>query len=345
MTILRKQSAATAALMTAALLVVAVSVNAKPSSGPPGKQQAPKAPAGPKARTAPATIGIADQHGATFTSPLFAALGVRHVRLNLAWDALSSDWQVAELDDWMAQAQAAGVEPLVIFSQSRLPGRTRLLPSTAQFAAVVDQLRARYPFVREFAAWNEANHTGQPTYRRPDAVAAYYKVLVTRCPGCKVLPASLLDNKNLVPWTTKLRKAIRRLRLPEPRLWGLHNYSDVNMLRDRATRQVASALKGRIWITESGGVVEATSPTASRFPQGESYAARVTRYILGPMLRRNPRVERVYFYQWRAHAEAVSWDSALVDATGAPRPAYQVIAGHMAAARLAAARAQPGAAG
>ena len=333
---LRKQSAAAAALMTAALLAAAVPVNAKP--GKPERPDRHGAKKGPKVRSTPATIGIADQHGETFMSPLFGALGVRKVRLNLAWDAFSSDWQLAELDNWMTQAQAAGVEPLVTFSQSRLPGRTRILPSVAEYATVVDAVLTRYPFVREFSAWNEANHTGQPTYRRPDAVAGYYKVLVTKCPTCKVLPASLLDNKNLVPWTRQLRKRIRRLGLPDPRLWGLHNYSDVNLLRDRATRQVLNTLKGKIWITESGGVVTATSPTASTFPQGEAYAARVTSYILGPMLNRNPRIERVYFYQWRAHATAVSWDSALVSADGVPRAAYQVLARHMNAAQLAASR-------
>jgi hypothetical protein len=238
----------------------------------------------------------------------------------------------------MTQAHAAGVEPLVIFSQSRVKGRTRMLPTPAEFRAVVDQLLTRYPFVHEFAAWNEANHTGQPTYRRPDMVAAYYKALVTRCPSCKVLPASLLDNANIVPWATSLRRAIRRLGLPEPRRWGLHNYSDVNFLRDGATKRITKAIKGRFWITESGGVVDATSPTASRFPRGARYAARVAAFILGPMLMRIPQIERVYFYNWKANDGPVSWDSGLVAADGTPRPAYKVLADHLTASRIAAAR-------
>ena len=241
---------------------------------------------------APATIGIADQHGESFTDPLFTALGVKHVRLNLAWDALQYDWQVAELDAWMAQAQAAGVEPLVIFSQSRVAGRTRLLPSPAEFRKAVDALLARYPFVHEFAAWNEANHTGQPTYRRPDAVAAYYKVLVTTLPGLQACCRPRCSTtRTSCRGRASCASAIRRLGLPEPRLWGLHNYSDVNYLRDRATREVLKALKGKVWITESGGVVDATSPTASRFPLGAPHAARVARYILGPMLLRSPRID------------------------------------------------------
>ena len=180
--------------------------------------------------------------------------------------------------------------------------------------------------MREFAAWNEANHAGQPSFKRPQTVAQYYKILRTKCPSCDVLPASLLDNPNLVSWTTKLRKEIRKLGQPEPKLWGLHNYSDVNRLKDTSTRKLLRSVKGKVWITESGGVVEATSPTASKYPQGAAYAGRVTRYILGPLAKRNPRIERVYFYNWKASDDPyVSWDSGLVAADGKPRPAYDAI--------------------
>jgi len=298
--------------------------------------QVPYPPQTPSVPTAPTpapgapglvttTVGVADQSGATFGDPLFAALGIHNARLNLAWDAMDYDWQLAELDDWMTAAHAAGIQPLVIFSQSRVPGKTRLLPTSAQFSQVVDKLRARYPFVTDFAAWNEANHAGQPSYKKPAAVAAFYKILKTKCPTCNVLPASLLDNPNLVPWTLQLRKAILKLRMPEPTIWGLHNYSDVNRLKDTSTRALLAAVKGKVWITESGGVVYATSPTASKFPQGAAYAGKVARFILGPLIRANPRIERVYFYNWKPGGTSLSWDSGLVSAQGQPRPAYQVI--------------------
>ncbi len=295
---------------------------------PPSTPSVPTSPTKPAPGTSglvTTTVGVADQSGATFDDPLFEALGVHTARLNLAWDAMDYDWQLAELDTWMASAHAAGVQPLVIFSQSRVPGRTRLLPSSAQFSQVVDKLRARYPFVTDFAAWNEANHAGQPSYRRPASVARFYKILKTKCPTCNVLPASLLDNPNLVPWTLRLRKAIRKLRMPEPTIWGLHNYSDVNRLKDTSTRALLAAVKGKVWITETGGVVYATSPTASKFPQGASYAGKVAKFILGPLLRANPRIEREYFYNWKPGGTSQSWDSGLVSSLGEPRPAYQAI--------------------
>lgn len=279
------------------------------------------APAAP----AKTTVGIADQSAATFSDPLFGQLGVKHARLNLAWDAFDYSWQLAELDAWMAGAKANGVHPLVIFSQSRVKGRTRLLPTAAQYKKAVTSVRARYPFVNELAGWNEMNYPGQPTFKRPQAVAQYYKILRTTCPSCKVLPGSLLDNPNIVSWTQKLRKEIKKTGQPDPKLWGLHNYSDVNRLRDTSTKKLLKAVKGKIWLTETGGVVRATSPTASKFPQGAPYAGRVTEYILGKLVKENPRLERVYLYEFKAPEGPTSWDSGIVSPTDATRPAFEII--------------------
>lgn len=283
----------------------------------------------PASASAKATIGIADQSADTFTDPLFGQLGVRHARLNLAWDVFKHDWQVEQLDGWMKGAQAAGVRPVVIFSQSRVPGRTRVLPTPAQYRETVRELRSRYPWVNELAAWNEMNYPGQPSYRKPQVVAQFYKVLRAECRGCKVLPGSLLDNPNVVSWAKRLRKEIRKLRQPDPKIWGLHNYSDVNRLRDTTTRKVLKAVKGRLWLTETGGVVRATSPTASKYQQGPAFAGKVTAYLLGTFAKRNPRVERIFFYEWKAPEGDVSWDSGLVSPTGEPRPGYTTVKKHL----------------
>ena len=61
----------------------------------------------------------------------------------------------------------------------------------------------------------------------------------------------------------------------------------------------------------------------------------------GSMLNRDPRIQRVYFYNWKASADPVSWDSGLVGADGVPRPAYNVLSNYLAVARArAAARAR-----
>ena len=86
----------------AALLALLLCAFAAPATAKPSKPRKPAKAKVVKPR-APVTIGLADQHGESFADPLFAALGLKHVRLNLAWDALQYDWQVAELDTWMTR--------------------------------------------------------------------------------------------------------------------------------------------------------------------------------------------------------------------------------------------------
>ncbi|CAB4879706.1 unannotated protein [freshwater metagenome] len=280
--------------------------------------------AAPAAEAKP-ILGIAEQQAGAYGTALFQDLGVRHARLNLAWDVFEYDWQVAQLDAWMAATQAAGVKPLVIFSQSRVKERTRRIPTPAQFGAVVDRLRERYPWLNEFATWNEANYEGQPTARNPQKVAALYRTLRRHCTGCTIAAAALLDNAQLIPYATGLRRAIRRLGLPDPKLWALHNYIDVNNLRDRSTQALLKSVQGRVWITETGGVVRATSRNAKKFKQGPARAAKVLKYILGPLVKRNPRITRIYVYCFNGEAPPASWDSGLIAPDGSPRPAYTVL--------------------
>lgn len=72
-------------------------------------------------------------------------------------------------------------------------------------------------------------------------------------------------------------------------------------------------------------MVFATSPTASKYRQGEGFAGKVVGFLLGPLVRRNPRVERVYLYEWRAPSVNGSWDSGIVSPAGKERPAYGVV--------------------
>jgi hypothetical protein len=128
-----------------ALLVIALTIAAAGSA---------------RAATPPLVVGIADQKPAMFTDPLFTGLGLRDARIAIAWDALHSGWQRSELDGWMAAAHAAGVRPLVTFDHSRSASerKRKQLPRPEQLAHELRMLRKRYPWVRQFSSWNEANY-------------------------------------------------------------------------------------------------------------------------------------------------------------------------------------------
>ena len=56
-----------------------------------------------------------------FTDARFEELGIKHARLTVAWDALNSDWQRAEIDrvdDRRARRTAS--QPLLSFGPSRI---------------------------------------------------------------------------------------------------------------------------------------------------------------------------------------------------------------------------------
>lgn len=284
-------------------------------------------------------IGIADQKPGMFTDPLFEQLDLRIARIVVPWDVLSQDWQRAELADWMAAAHAAGVRPLVAFGRSRRPGRARSLPSPERLRRQFSLLHRQYPWVTDWATWNEANHCSQPTCRRPELVARYFDKLVDTCPRCRIIGAEVLDQPNMVAWVEGFQRAARH----RPRIWGLHNYIDANRMRTIGTRRLLAHTRGEIWFTETGGIVKRLKKRKiGGFPETPSHAAAATRWLFDRLAPLSPRITRVYLYHWNQATRRDNWDSALVTLAGRPRPAFRVLAREVRRQAVRAARARRG---
>jgi hypothetical protein len=277
------------------------------------------------------TVGIADNKPDMFSDPRFTAAGFGYARLSIGWDALSSPWQLAQLDAWLGAARAARAEPLISFGHSRTDRRR--LPTPERLLYEFRRFRARYPWVKEYATWNEANHCGEPTCHRPRLVAAYYRTLRRECPDCRILAAEVLDTPNMVRWVRGFRRAARE----EPPYWGLHNYLDANRRRTRGTRRLLRAVKGVVWFTETGGIVRRRNRRKVTFPESARHAASATRFVFRRLVKLSPRATRVYIYHWNAGPPTTTWDSGLIGPTGRVRPAYRVV--EDALAELAARRA------
>ncbi|MGH2948472.1 MAG: hypothetical protein ACRDPC_19805 [Solirubrobacteraceae bacterium] len=278
----------------------------------------------PATASAAVEVGMSEQDPAMFSSPRFERLEARHARVVVGWDVLRNGWERMQLDAWLAAADAAGVRPLVSFSHSRRKGRSHVLPTKSAFRREVRAFRRAYPRVRDFVTWNEANHVSQPTHDRPGRAAAYFDVLDAACRGCRVAAADVLDDKkNLESWLRVFKRRAKR----KPRIWGLHNYVDANRFEDEGTRRMLEAVKGRIWFTETGGLVrryqrKRPGKRARWVRHSLRHAARATRYVLR-LTELSPRVKRVYLYHWTPSSG--TWDSALLDRRGRPRPAYHVV--------------------
>ena len=273
----------------------------------------------PAAPAAALTVGIADNKPDMFFDPRFAASGVTHARISIGWDALSSPWQTEQLDRWLNAAHAAGVDPLVSFGHSRTDRRS--LPTPERFLFEFRRFRARYPWLQEFATWNEANHCGEPTCHRPALVAAYYRKIRRECRSCRILGAEVLDMPNMVSWV----RSFRRHAHEEPRYWGLHNYIDANRARTTGTRRMLRAVKGQVWFTETGGIVRRSNRHKVTFPESAKHAATATSFLFRRLVPLSRRVTRVYIYHWNADGTPNNWDSALIGPTGRVRPAFRIV--------------------
>lgn len=267
-------------------------------------------------------IGIGDQRAEMFHDPRFQALGIRYARLSIGWNALQNRSQTRVLSTWLAAARADHVHPLIAFEQSRARGQHKRLPTAGQLGHQFRILRARYPWVTEFATWNEANYCGQPTCHRPALIASYYREMRRICPHCTVLGAELLDERHMASWVRAFKHALHG----EASVWGLHNYIGANRLQSASTRALLGVTRGQVWFTETAGLVARHHHRGHGFPESASHAAEVTQYVFAHLVHLSPRIKRVYLYQWQAGAlRHEPWDSALLTADDTPRPAFWVL--------------------
>jgi hypothetical protein len=254
-----------------------------------------------------------------FSDPLFTSLGIRDSRVVVEWDTFRYPDKTARLDAWMAAAKAARVRPLVAIEHSWTPGRERLAPTPAQYTSLIRRLRARYPEVRTFSPWNEANHASQPTARRPELAATYWRLLRQACPGCTVTSPVYLDlaTRSSARWLATFKKATGG----RVRLWAIHGYGDLNRRSDRHLAALLKQLPGQVWVTEAAGWVA----FGAGWKYDEARAARAIAYTFTLARKYRAKIARWYFYQWRGVPKGTRWDSGVLGVDGRPRPGYAAL--------------------
>jgi hypothetical protein len=274
----------------------------------------------PASAAARPLIGIGEQRPELFADPRWKALHAPDVRLAVSWDALLVPAERDQVDAYLAAAKRARARVLVTFAHSRVEGHEDEIPSPRAWRKLFRRFRARYPQVRDFQAWNEGNHGTQPTWRAPRRAAQIYDVIRSACPSCRVSAPSVLDQPNMLSWIRRFRAAARH----RVTIWSVHNYLDANRNRSIGTRKLLRNVRGTIWFTETGGIVERFIDGRAKKGLGTRHAATAVRRVF-KLAALSPRVKRVYFYNWVAPPPHSRWDSALMGRDGRPRPAYAVI--------------------
>ncbi len=277
-------------------------------------------------------VGIGEQRPDKMLGPLFAQTTIKQLRVTVPWDASSTAEGSAALDRQFAAFRQLGLDPLVSFGRSWKTVDPGPLMSVVNYAKMFRDFHRRFPWVTQFASWNEVNAcASQPTCHAPQRVAAYYRTIRKQCPKCTTLVATLLDSSQMVSYVTRLKRHVgndRKL------IWGLHNYGDASGRRNFFTRQLAASVRGQLWLTETGALARYRGPNEylRKRPSSEALQSKSVRYVLGPLLKREPRIKRIYIYQWMGVVDG--WDSGLVRPDGSARPALRDVMQALAAGRV-----------
>ena len=273
-------------------------------------------------------VGIGDEYARMFGSPLWQQLHTKIARYIAPYDAVAHRDSLARATEWIAAAEAQHAQILVAFYHSEhTPTR---LPSVALYGHDVQKFIKRFPHVRQYQAWDEANRGNIPHYLSSPsakATAQYYQALRRACTTCTVVGLDVLDEAKIGPtleYIAEFKRQIGRLRTVMPGIWGLHDYSDVNRLESWRTREVSRALGGQVWLTETGGIVQFGGAFPNRHGSGLSRAAKVLNYTLS-LAASNSQIRRLYLYNWTGGVNSSRFDAGLTDARDRPRMGYVVV--------------------
>lgn len=283
------------------------------------------------ANTGSYVVGVSDNKPGTFFDPRLKEIGIRTARLVIPWNAISRDPQGVAA--WMDGARSHGIQPLVAFDRTRgnrCPQRPCNLPSVKQFTREFKRFRRAYPYVRYYTPWNESNHPGQPTAKRPDRVADYHDVIMDNCKRCRVVAGDPLDTAGVSGWMKSYEKRLRTRHKRKVSIWGLHNYISANYFSRARTVEALRATKADIWLTETGGIVQMLTFDATRLEYNEERAARALDYAFRVKTDYPCRVKRIYVYNWQA-AHRDRFDTGVINPDGRARPAFEVLANAMQA--------------
>ncbi len=270
-------------------------------------------------------VGMGDEDPSMFADPLFTSLQLQRVRYVTPWNtALAATPARAAADAFLGAARGRYGVLVSFATASNQPTRPGPAPSSAAYGRAVRAFVARYPWVRTYSPWDEANTCSEPICRKPRAAAAYYRTLRAACPRCTVIAAEVLDTD----WRgmrSYLQRFIAAVGRPTPRLWALHPYTDANRFRTVGTRTMLATVPGTVWMTEVGGLYS----YGRSFPPSTSRQTRAVRWMIG-LAGSSPRIQRLYYYSFDGGG---TFDAGLLWPNGSARPAYGVFAGWVASLR------------
>lgn len=287
--------------------------------------------------------GIADEQTEMFGNPLWQQLHTKITRYIAPYDAAVRPYSLQLAREWIGAAEAQHQQVLVAFYHSEYTPTK--MPSLAVYKRDIQKFMKLFPKVKQYQPWDETNRGTVVTivkHKRHVALvspsplqsAEYYKTMRSVCRGCTILGLDVLDQPSVSPtlrYIAQFKHAVARLKIPIPRLWGLHNYSDTNRFQSSRTRAILAAVPGQVWLTETGGIVQFGSDFPNKKGAGLKRATKAIAYMFR-LAGTNPKIKRLYIFQWSGATESARFDAGLTDPRYNPRPGYVVVCEHVHAA-------------
>jgi hypothetical protein len=280
--------------------------------------------------------GIGDQQTAMFSNPLWQQLRTKIVRYIAPYDAVARPYSLQQAAAWIAAAEAQHQQILVAFYHSEYTPMS--MPSVTTYTRDVQKFIKMFPKIRQYQAWNETNRgTLAHMFKSPNALesAKYYKALRSVCKGCTITGLDILDGPSIKPtlrYVGEFKRDIKRLKVPTPSLWGLHNYSDTNRFQSTRTRAILKAVPGQVWLTETGGIVKFGGAFPNKKGSGLKRSSKALAYMF-KLASSNSRIKRLYIFQWSGGTASTRFDAGLTDARYNPRPGYVTVCKQLHAAK------------
>jgi hypothetical protein len=317
-------------ITTLSLMCVAVASGAISQASAKSKT-APRAHAAATYQT-----GIGDEQAEMFGNPLWTQLHTKIARYIVPYDAAVRPFSLTQATKWIRAAEAKHQQILVAFYHSEYTPTK--LPSVAGYQHDIEKFIKLFPKVRQYQSWDESNRGNVPhSFSSPSGVASakYYQALLRECKGCTAIGLDVLDQANISPtlrYISEFKREIVKLRTVMPKIWGLHNYSDINRFESVRTKALSRAMGGQIWLTETGGLVQFAPVFLNKKGSGLTRAAKVLKYMFD-VAASQPQIKRLYIYDWTGGVTATRFDAGLMNAHDQPRAGYVVVCKHLHAAK------------
>ncbi len=317
-------------ILLVALAAVAVAL---PTIGQAGAVARPV----PRAHAAASYLtGLGNQEAGMFANPLWQRLHTKIVRYVAPYDAAVHLTDLNNAITFIRAAELSHVQVLVAFYHSEVtPTR---LPSVAAYKHDVQKFMKLFPHVRQYEAWDESNRGNVAfAFSSPSATltAQYYQALIRVCKGCTAIGLDVLDAQNIGPTLTyiaEFKREIGHLETVMPRIWGLHNYSDINRLESWRTSEIVRALGGQVWLTETGGLVKFGGAFPNNHGSGLTRAAKVLKHMFA-VAGAFSQIKRLYIYNWLGGTSSTRFDAGLTNFHEQPRAGYLVVCRQLHAAK------------